>query len=216
MTGPATGNRASQRGWVSIGIAVVCVWTWIWQLALGAGFAERAAYAFGLVPAVLTGHGMLPPELSLILPPLTLVSGMFLHHGLVQLVLNIACLLWFGQAVERCMARRHFVIFVLACGVFAALLHAAVTPRATVPVLGMNGVVAGLLAACLLLQPRASVFIGTLRVPVVYAAGTWFVLNLGGLVPAGPLPAWPLLAGGAACGPILLLFLKRRDVLLFG
>ena len=48
---------------VTISVIVICIWVWLWQLTLGEEGFQRAAYAFGLVPAVLTGKAEIKARL---------------------------------------------------------------------------------------------------------------------------------------------------------
>ena len=51
-------NPTTTRPYVTVGILIVCVLVYIWQhVTLSPVGAQQAVYAFGLVPAVLTGRG---------------------------------------------------------------------------------------------------------------------------------------------------------------
>jgi len=56
-----------------------------------------------------------------------IVSSTFLHGGLGHLAFNMLALWSFGRVLERVFGGRRFLIFYLACGVGASLLHLAVS-----------------------------------------------------------------------------------------
>ena len=54
-------NPTTTRPYVTVGIIIACVLVYVWQhLLLSPAGAQQAVYAFGLVPAVLTGREVLP------------------------------------------------------------------------------------------------------------------------------------------------------------
>ncbi len=219
-------NPTQLKPYVTVALLLACGWAHIWQLGLGEAGATRAVYAFGLVPAVLSGQGSLPAELSLVAPPWTLLSSMFLHADALHLGGNLLYLWVFGNNVEDATGHRRFLLFYLVCGVFAALAQTAAAPASTVPMVGASGAVSGVLGAYLLLHPRASVLVlvplgfiaHPLRLPAMALLLGWFALQVASswISEAGqPGVAWYAHVGGFVTGAILILFLKRRDVALF-
>src|SRR3989442_2560469 len=94
--------------------------------------------------------------------PWTFVTYMFLHAGILHLVLNMLMLFFFGPSVEDRMGGRVFVLFYLLCGVGGAA--SSFILRQLVPVeqiIGALGAVLGVAAvfswvlayACHLLLP---------------------------------------------------------------
>jgi membrane associated rhomboid family serine protease len=169
-------NRAASRPLVTVTILIACVLVFLWQLSLGE-VGKRMVLALGLVPAVLFGNAQLPAELSLVPPPLTIVTSMFMHSGWLHLIGNMLYLWVFADNVEDCMGHRRFIIFYLLCGIGAALAQALPEPRSAVPMIGASGAVSGVLGAYLLLYPHA-------RVLTVIPLGIWFPVVR---IPAGVL-----------------------------
>src|SRR2546427_5861902 len=76
--------------------------------------------------------------------PWTFVTYMFLHAGILHLVLNMLMLFFFGPSVEDRMGGRVFVLFYLLCGVGGAA--SSFILRQLVPVeqiIGASGAVLG-------------------------------------------------------------------------
>ncbi len=83
------------------------------------------------------------------------VTSMFLPAGWCHLISNAAVLVAVGARLERRAGRPAFTAIYLVSGVAGALLSALVDPRTSTPLVGASGGVAGLLAACAALAPRA-------------------------------------------------------------
>lgn len=195
-------------------------WVFIWQLSLGSAGFERASYALGVIPAVLSGHGLLSVELDILPPPLTLFTALFLHDNGFLASVNAACLWTFGQAVESAMTAVNFVIFFLVCGTFAGLAATVYAPQSNLPLIGADAAVAGIFSAYLLLSRHPT---KVLVIPLVARAIPrpvalsglsllWLAVHLSPLAPA---LSWPAYAVAAVTGVILMLFMKRREVALF-
>jgi len=115
--------------------------------------------------------------------PLTLLTSMFMHGGLLHLGGNMLFLWIFGNNVEDSMGRVKFVVFYLLGGLAAIAAQVAVGPNETVPTIGASGAVAGVLGGYILLFPRARVitvifiifFFTILQLPAMLILGFWFV-----------------------------------------
>ncbi|MBU2583017.1 MAG: rhomboid family intramembrane serine protease [Alphaproteobacteria bacterium] len=157
----------------------------------------------------------------------TLISYMFFHGDIWHLAGNMVFLWVFGDNVEDAVGHIKFLIFYLACGVFAALLHAfmvADSAMADVPLIGASGAVAGVIAAYLMLHPRVRVWVLALKViPLQISAaivlGLWVLTQvIMVLTPelGDPNPvAWWAHIGGLLAGAFLILIFKRPGVPLF-
>ncbi|ACG72250.1 Rhomboid family protein [Anaeromyxobacter sp. K] len=142
----------------------------------------------GVVPfEILTFSDVYPRDL--VPPPLTVLTAMFLHGGLVHVGSNMLFLWIFGNNVEDALGRGRFVLFYLACGVVAAVVQvvaSAATGDLEVPMVGASGAIAGVLAAYMVLFPRARVttlviiviFIRIIPVPAAFFIGLWFLLQV--------------------------------------
>ncbi|MFQ5971016.1 MAG: rhomboid family intramembrane serine protease [Alphaproteobacteria bacterium] len=212
---------------VTIGIIAACVLVFFWQISLPAIEAQKAVYAFGLIPAVLLGNESLPPELAEIPATLSVVTSMFLHGGWMHLIGNMLYLWIFGNNIEDAMGHVRFVIFYLLCGVAAAMSQAFQDPSSVVPMIGASGAIGGVLGAYLLLYPRARVlvlvplgfFLTTLRVPALFVLGIWFVLQFVYTAvtgnQAGGVAYWAHI-GGFVAGLALIVPFRSRGHPLFG
>lgn len=153
-----------------------------------AGRLGDTALRGGVVPfEILTFTDVYPRDL--VPPPLTVFTAMFLHGGLVHVGSNMLFLWIFGNNVEDALGRGRFVLFYLACGVVAAVVQviaSAATGDLEVPMVGASGAIAGVLAAYMVLFPRARVttlviiviFIRIIPVPAAFFIGLWFLLQV--------------------------------------
>jgi membrane associated rhomboid family serine protease len=165
------------------------------------------------------GSATLPPDFARIPAPLTLITSMFLHGGLMHLLGNMLFLWVLGDNVEDALGHRRYVVFYLVCGVLAALAHAAMEPGSTIPMVGASGAISGVMGAYLVLHPKArikvlvSYFIVWL--PAFVVLGVWIVFQVisagaaaGG---AGGGVAWWAHIGGFLAGMLLCGLFSRRD-----
>ena len=182
---------------------------------------EVTALRYGVIPAVLMDIEELAPEFVVIPEQLTLLTYMFLHGSWLHLIGNMLFLWVFGDNVEDATGHFRFLIFYLACGAFAALVHSIVLPDSELPLVGASGAVAGVIAAYLMLHPRVRVWVLILyRIPVrltaMWVLGVWVGIQLfNALTVRGDGVAWWAHVGGLAAGATLILFMRRPGVALF-
>ena len=219
-------NPTTIRPVVTVTLVALCAAAFLWQLSLDAAGFERAVHGLGLIPAVLFGEARLSPELAMAPAPLTILTSMFLHGGLLHLLGNMLYLWIFGNNVEDVMGHRRFIVFYVLCGVAAAMAQALSAPHAVIPMIGASGAVSGVLGAYLLLFPHARVHVVvplgfifyTLHLPAMVVLGLWIGLQLLNSVLASPEAggvAWFAHIGGFVAGMILIPLFKRRGVRLF-
>lgn len=117
-------------------------------------------------------------------PPLSALSSMFLHGGLLHLLGNMLFLFIFGNNVEDRFGRWRFALFYLLCGYTATYAFAFTNPDSTTPLVGASGAIAGVLGAYLWLYPRARIvalvpflFFLPLPLPAWLVLGSWFGLQ---------------------------------------
>lgn len=195
----------------------------LWQV-LGVGMEASVAWGglvpgrlLGLVPAV-EGPGLLPPAA-------TVLSSMFLHGSFLHIAGNMLFLWVFGNNVEEALGRPRFLAFYLLTGAGAA---AAQTGAALVsggrevllPMVGASGAISGVLAAYLVMFPRARVltlvpifvFIRFVQLPAALFLGLWFVLQLLGafLGDGGGGVAFMAHVGGFVAGLLLVQVWRPR------
>jgi len=223
-------NPTSTRPYVTVGIIITCALLYVGQhLLLSPAGAQQVAYALGVIPAVLTGREILPPEIALLPPLATVFSSMFLHGGFWHLAGNMWFLWIFGNNIEDAMGHTRFIVFYLACGVAAVFAQVLPNPASIAPMIGASGAISGVLGAYMLLYPRARVLLGLPvgflivqlgRFPAVWVLAAWFGLQLVMALTSGPeIPgqvegriAFGAHIGGFVAGLLLVTLLKRRDV----
>ncbi len=197
-----------------------CIAIFFWQVSLGTN-AQAAIYAYGLIPDVLLGDAMLPPELRAVPAWLTVFTSMFMHGGFLHLIGNMLYLWIFADNVEDRMGHGRFLIFYLLCGVGAALAQALPDPDSQIPMVGASGAISGVLGAYLLMFPRAHVlvliplgfFTQLVRLPAMLVLGLWFAMQLVSetFAPAGAGVAFRAHIGGFVAGMLLLPIFRSRQ-----
>lgn len=86
-----------------------------------------------------------------------LVTSMFVHGGWLHILGNMLFLWVFGDNVEDSFGHVGYLIFYLIGGIGAGLGQVLADPTSAVPAVGASGAIAAVLAAYLVLYPRASV-----------------------------------------------------------
>jgi membrane associated rhomboid family serine protease len=223
-------NPTSTPPIVTVGIIVACVVVYVWQhLMLSHVGAQQAAYAFGLVPAVLTGREELPPEIAMIPAWGTILTSMFMHGGFWHLAGNMLYLWIFGNNIEDAMGHGRFLFFYVICGVAAVFAQVLPNPGSIIPMVGASGAISGVLGAYMLLYPRARVLLGLPlgflivqlgRFPAIWVLAAWFAMQLVmGTIASAQAPgdsqggvAFGAHVGGFIAGCALVTLFKRRDV----
>ncbi|MBU6442496.1 MAG: rhomboid family intramembrane serine protease [Alphaproteobacteria bacterium] len=211
---------------VTWAIILSCAIVFAWELSLGRGMAPALAL-LGFTPAAL-GHALLPPPGYVSVPVwATIFTSMFLHGGFLHIGGNMLYLWIFGNNVEDAMGHLRYLLFYLICGVAAALTLAAINPASPVPMIGASGAISGVLAAYVLLYPRARVtvivplgiILYPMKISAIWVVGFWFVLQLlsaalGGQADSGV--AWWAHIGGFLAGGLLTPMFKSAQFPLFG
>jgi rhomboid family protein len=223
---------------VTVALIAVNVLAFLWQIGAGdlASVAasghdvlayvqqriEESTLRGGAIPyEILTFTDTWPPDL--VPPPLTILTSMFLHGGLMHIGFNMLFLWVFGNNVEDALGRVRFLGFYLAAGVAAALaqtIASAASGDVYVPMVGASGAIAGVLAAYLVLFPRARVltaivifvFVRLVPVPASFFIGLWFVLQVLSVVFGGSSGVAVFAhIGGFVAGWLLVRFVGRRS-----
>jgi membrane associated rhomboid family serine protease len=174
------------------------------------------AMGYGVVPGELTGY--FDSAFNPVPEPVTLITYMFLHAGWMHLISNMLFLWVFADNVEDAFGHAAFLLLYLLCGVAGALVHAIIMAKSPAPLIGASGAVSGILAAYLLLYPRARIWILflmriPLRISAIYVLGGWFLLQVVSLflaIPDGVEVAWWAHIGGFIAGLLLTLILRSR------
>ncbi|KAG1651737.1 Rhomboid protein 1, mitochondrial [Nymphon striatum] len=145
----------------------------------------------------------------------------FLHSDFMHLAGNMLFLWVFGDNVEDALGHIKFLIFYLLCAVIGGLAHGVLDFESTAPLIGASGAVAGIIGAYLMLHPRVWVWVLALgRIPLRLPAGLLLIFWIGlqifmVVVMSEDSVSWAAHIGGFFCGILLVLFMRRRGVLLF-
>lgn len=165
---------------------------------------------------VYAPYALIPARLSQGEGYATLLTSLFLHGGVMHIFGNMLFLWIFGDNLEDEMGHFGFLLFYLACGVGAGLVHVMTAPGSTMPTVGASGAIAGVMGGYLLLYPRARVdiliilvvFFRIFTVPAWLMLGFWagmqFLGGLGADPNQGGVAYWAH-TGGFAVGLILTL-----------
>jgi membrane associated rhomboid family serine protease len=179
---------------------------------------------FGFMPAsILAGAGRPAdvPALIAEVPGIKLFTYMFLHGDLAHLFGNMIFLWVFGDNVEDAMGRFRYFLFYIACGVAAGLAHFLSAQTSQTPLIGASGAISGLLAAYLVLFPRAKVWVLFFtRIPIKLRAywvlGLYIIFNVAmAYMRNMDNVAWWAHIGGFGAGLILVFMMRRPEIGLF-
>ncbi len=179
----------------------------VWLLTVLVGQSERAALAFGFIPARLSGAPFPFPAFPAWLTPL---SATLAHGGLLHLAFNLLMLVWCGSAVERVLGRAP-LIFLYVVGAFsAAAAQWLAGPDSIVPVIGASGAISAVIGAFALSFGQTRRFTYSARLNrllnAAWLLAAWIVMQLmvGWLAGGqGTLLATPAHIGGFVAGLLL-------------
>ena len=202
--------------WVTLGLLVLNVGIFL----LTGAFQNETMQAtlsegFGLVPAEMFKTFAGQPHQGPVPEVVTLLTYPFFHGGWFHLIGNMLFLWVFADNIEDAYGPVSFVIFYFICAVAGGLLHLVMMPHSDFPLIGASGAVSGILAAYVLLFPRARIWILLfMRIPVplpaIWVLGGWFAVQIISLVMTKPGEnvAWWAHIGGFAAG-LLVTYLSR-------
>jgi membrane associated rhomboid family serine protease len=142
--------------------------------------------------AIVTGYGLVATRL--LSDPagegFTIFTSMFMHGGLAHLGGNMLFLYIFGDNVEDSLGHGRYIGFYLLSGIAAAAAQILTGVSSPVAMVGASGAISGVLAAYVVLYPRAPIlvlnsipllwlFFGFFfSVPAWLVIGFWFIGNL--------------------------------------
>jgi membrane associated rhomboid family serine protease len=169
-------------------LVIACTAVFLVQLLVRQFAGPLAEYRyvelyFGLVPYGVT-HGLR------IWQPFTYL---FLHEGVLHILINMFVLWMFGRDVERAWGRKRFYTYYFVCGVGAGVINIIakmiMDPHgrgaALVPTIGASGAIFGVLLAAAILFPHQRVLLIpfpvaiSMRVYVIIMGVIEFFLTLG-------------------------------------
>jgi membrane associated rhomboid family serine protease len=178
-------------------------------------------YQFGVVPSHIS------TALSVDFNPgaaiLPIFTSMFLHASVMHVAGNMLFLWIFGDNIEDYLGHFKYLLFYLASGVAASLLHILLNLNSRVPSVGASGAIAGVMGAYLILYPRARVLVWfpilfLFHLPAWLMLGYWFVVQfLSGTATAiattsqtsGGVAFWAHV-GGFVAGIVLIKLIPAR------
>lgn len=205
--------------WTLIGLNLVVYLLGFTDIVYGG--AQGFAVSFGIVPSVFEGTRRLPAIYELVAPQATVVTYAFVHADFWHMAGNMLFLFVFGDNVEDAMGHVRYALFFLVSAAFAGLAHILTHPHSDLPLVGASGAVAAVVAAYLILHPRARVWVLALgRIPLPLSAwlvlGAWVVMQVYMvLVQTGDDVAWTAHVGGIVAGSVLVVLFRRPGVPLF-
>lgn len=208
--------------YVTYGLMAFTTLCFLLQAVLPQAAFDQATINFGMIPIVV--RNLYPQPVPWLPDWATLVSYAFLHADWMHLLSNMLFLWIFGDNVEDALGHVRFVLFYLACAIFAALAHMAFNLDGNSPLIGASGAVAGVMGAYIVLFPHARVFVLAkivipipLPVPAFWMLGFWIATQLFYVLIGSDEPiAWWAHLGGFVSGIVLAAILKRREVMLWG
>ncbi|MEK7405588.1 MAG: rhomboid family intramembrane serine protease [Acidobacteriota bacterium] len=161
-------------------------------------------------------YGVIPARLALV----PLLTSMFLHAGWLHFLGNMWFLWIYGDNVEDILGRAKYVLFYLACGVAAGMVHVAANLDSRLPTIGASGAIAGVMGAYVVKFPRARirtlipviVFFTVIEIPAIVVLGYWFLIQIlsGVTAHGGGGVAWFAHVGGFLTGALLVNLMRPR------
>lgn len=208
-------NPTRSTPWVTWSIILVCGLVFLYQWLMPEGVSDAFVFSWGLVPRRLSAG-----DSGAWITPLT---SMFMHGGVMHVIGNLWFLYIFGDNVEDNMGPARFAVFYLLSGVAAAGAQVLSNPVAGVPMVGASGAIAGVLAAYMVLFPRARVLtflpipfiLYWVELPAVVFLVVWFGMQffsgLGSLgqQSGGGVAYWAHI-GGFVAGLVMVFFFRRQ------
>ncbi len=208
--------RTQRYPYVNILLIFVNFALFFYQMTLSNEQLTALFFRFGVIP-----QNFIFQQGNLVFP---LLGSMFLHGGWFHLLGNMLYLWVFGDNVEDRMGRGVYLLFYLAAGITASLVHIAANPQSAIPTIGASGAIAGVLGAYFILFPRARVltlipigfFLTTARLPAVIFLFLWFFMQLfnalAAAATAAQMVAWWAHIGGFLAGIVagIVTLLYRR------
>lgn len=167
--------------------------------------------------SVFRTFGYIPAEPHL----LALLTSMFMHGGWMHLIGNMLFLWLSGTSLEDRWGRIFFPVLYLASGAVATLIHAAMQPQSSLPLVGASGAIAGLMGAFLIRLATTRIrfffwfffFRGTFYAPAYVVLPLWllqqFMMARTGT--AGSVAVWAHI-GGFGLGVAVALLVQLTDL----
>ena len=202
----ARGAYATYQAWVTWAIVGINVVVFLLDAALttgGSGFSltggsgplSEAGSVYG--PAVADGEWW------------RLITGAFLHLGILHIAFNMYALWLFGPIMEQMYGHVEFAVIYLLCALGGNVLTILLAPD--VPALGASGAIFGLFGLAFIVSRRRHLLLGPQARAVLSRVGTLLVLNLI-ITFTIPFISWTGHVGGLVVGGVIGLLLAPANV----
>jgi len=209
-------RKQNTTPYVTFGLIAVNVLVFAWQLTLSQSQLGSVFMNAALVPCEAS-RSVFSPETWL-----DSFRTMFLHGGWLHLVGNMVFLLIFGPHIEEYFGKVKYLLFYIAAGTTANLLHTAINWNVCIPSIGASGAIMGLMGSFFLLYPATRIRVvafffrvpvGTVDTQAFYLLAAYFVFDfingLGALgvsnTATGGVAVWAHIGG--FLGGLLLTFI---------
>ncbi|MGZ6299289.1 MAG: rhomboid family intramembrane serine protease [Candidatus Limnocylindria bacterium] len=204
----ARGAYATYQAWVTWAIVAVNVVVFVLDGALaGGGFSltggsgplTEAGAVYG--PAVAAGEWW------------RLITGAFLHLGLLHIGFNMYALWLFGPIIEQMYGHIEYAVIYLLCALGGNVLTILFAPN--VPALGASGAIFGLFGLAFIVSRRRHLVLAPQARAMLSQVGTLLVLNLI-ITFTIPQISWTGHVGGLLVGGVIGLLLVPANVQTLG
>lgn len=106
------------------------------------------------------------------------ITYMFMHGGVMHIMINMFVLFIFGGVIENALGERRYITLYLISGIGSAFLYILLMGISDIPMLGASGAVFGVMAAFGFMFPREKIII----FPIPYAIPSYIaILAIAGL-----------------------------------
>ena len=201
----ARGAYASYQAWVTWGIVAIVLAVFLVDGALsggsgfslfgGAGPLVEAGAVYG--PSVADGEWW------------RLITGAFLHLGILHIGFNMYALWLFGPIMEQMYGHLEYAVIYLLCALGGNVLTILAAPR--VPAVGASGAIFGLFGLAFIISRRRHLLLGPQARAMLSRVGTLLVLNLI-ITFSVPSISWTGHVGGLAVGALIGVLLAPTNV----
>jgi membrane associated rhomboid family serine protease len=201
----ARGAYATYQAWVTWAIVAINVVVFLLDavlaggsgisLAGGSGPLTEAGAVYG--PAVAHGEWW------------RLITGAFLHLGLLHIGFNMYALWLFGPIMEQMYGHLEYAVIYLLCALGGNVLTILFAPN--VPAIGASGAIFGLFGLAFIVSRRRHLLLGPRARAMLSQVGTLLVLNLI-ITFTIPQISWTGHVGGLLVGGVIGLLLAPSNV----
>ena len=145
----------------------------------------------------------------------TLLTSMFMHAGIIHLLVNMVSLAFIGNFIEKIIGRKRFLWFYLISGLIAGLFFIFLTllfqNELNIYAVGASGAIFGLGGLLMILTPKLPVLVFfiipmPMWIAMIFMLGVLWVASLGLGLPIGNTDH----LGGLIAGIIYGLYLRNK------